>query len=374
MKIDLLTKFDELETIREEWNLLAGSDSRDGFFRTAVWAIPWLKHIANMAEPFVVTVRDSGNTLIGLAPMCLITFKDLGFRLKTLTFAGREVVSGDFLDFAALPAHRPIVIQAVLDFIWAQRDSWDMLQLGELITDDAMHSAAEAWGKKNKLLIRQQELRICPYIDLPSTFDDYLNALNKNMRYLIRRRKRDVLEKNNCSIQPCKSAAELKDGLSTLTKLHVARWRKVNQSGNLTKQGFEEFLNEVCTNLPTGCKCRLYILRHHEDTVGALLAFHFNDSALYYQAGWDPDSPISRFSPGVVLMAHAIEDAISQRLQYFEFLRGDETYKQKWTQKHRKTETLLFGKSILARGYLNVLRARDLVKLIIKEKGWSKNT
>ena len=31
-------------------------------------------------------------------------------------------------------------------------------------------------------------------------------------------------------------------------------------------------------------------------------------TALYYQAGWDPDSPLSRLSPGVVLMGQSIED------------------------------------------------------------------
>lgn len=368
MKIDLLTELDDLKNIRQEWNSLAASDPRDGFFRTAAWVIPWLKSISKKAEPFVVTVRDTENTLIGLAPMCLISFEDLGFKLKTLTFAGREVVSGDFLDFVALPACRPIVIQAVLDFIWEQRASWNMLQFGELVTGADTHSAAKAWAVKNNLVVRQQELRICPYIDLPSTFDDYQKGLNKNMRYLIRRRKRDVLIKNNCTIQTCTGVEEIQNGISILSELHTARWKKVNQSGNLTKVGFQEFLNETCTKLPSECKCRLYILRYNEDKVCALLAFHFSESALYYQAGWDPDSSISRFSPGVVLMAHAIEDAISQRLQYFEFLRGDETYKQKWTQKYRETETLLLGKSILARSYLNVLRARDLAKGVIRRE------
>ena len=126
MKIEFLTEFNELETIRKEWDMLAGSDSRDGFFRTAAWVITWLKYISNTAEPFVITVRDTENTLIGLAPMCLIYFKDLGFKLKTLTFAGREVVSGDFLNFVTLPAYRPVVIQAVLDFINGEKNSWDM--------------------------------------------------------------------------------------------------------------------------------------------------------------------------------------------------------------------------------------------------------
>lgn len=368
MKIELLTEFDDLKTISHEWNSLATSDSRDGFFQTAAWVIAWLKHIANTAEPFVITVRDSENKLIGLAPLCLISFEDIGFKLKTLTFAGREVVSGDFLDFVILPAYRPIVIQAVLDFIWEQRNSWDMLQLGELITESDIHSTSEAWGTGNNLFLRRQERRICPYIDLPSTFDDYQNALNKNMRYLIRRRKRDVLIKNSCTIHTCNDVEEIQNGISILSDLHTARWKKADQSGNLMKVGFQEFLNEICTKLPTGCKCRLYILSHNEDKVAALLAFHFGESALYYQAGWDPDSSISRFSPGVVLMAHAIEDAISERLQYFEFLRGDETYKQKWTQTYRKTETLLFGKSYMARSYLTILRIKDSVMHITCKK------
>jgi len=368
MKIKVHRKFNELEAIRKEWNLLAASDSRDGFFRTAAWVIAWLKHIANTAEPFVITVRDSENTLIGLAPMCLIYFKDLGFKLKTLTFAGREVVSGDFLNLVTLPAYRPVVIQAVLDFIKGEKNSWDMLQLGELISGGNLLSATEAWAIKNNLLLRQQELRICPYINLPSTFDDYLETLGKSFRSLIRRRKKDILIKNGCTIKVCEGFDEVNKGLNVSTKLHVARWQTMNQPGNLTRPGFQEFLHEICTDPQNGYQCKLYILGHKENEVGALLAFHFGESALYYQAGWDPDSSISRFSPGVVLMAYAIEDAISERLQYFEFLRGDETYKQKWTQTYRKTETLLFGKSYMARSYLMILRIKDSVMHITRKK------
>ncbi len=367
MKIKLLQTYNKLEEIREEWNLLASSDSRDGFFRTAECVIAWFKHIATTAEPYVITVRDSDNKLLGIAPLCKIDFRDAGFKIKTVTFAGREIVSGDFLDFIALPQHRPIVIDSVLKFIWAQKDSWSMLQLGELITDGDLHMAAKAWGKENKLPIRSQEWRICPFIDLPQSFDDFLDSLNKSMRYQIRRRERDILIKSQCTITECHDFNEIAQGLDILTELHAARWQSVNQPGNLDKLEFQQFLHEICTTPPGNGKCRLYILKHGEKAVAALLAFHYGDSALYYQAGWDPESPVSRFSPGVVLMARAIKEAISSKLRYFEFLRGDEAYKLKWTGTSRNTTTLLFGKSLMARSYLKIMSGKDSIKPLIQK-------
>jgi CelD/BcsL family acetyltransferase involved in cellulose biosynthesis len=90
--------------------------------------------------------------------------------------------------------------------------------------------------------------------------------------------------------------------------------------------------------------------------------FYYGRSALYYQAGWDPHSAVAGLSPGVVLMANSIRDAIADGAQYYEFLRGDEAYKSRWTKTYRKTVTVLLARSWPARRFIEVARAKDLLK------------
>ena len=56
-----------------------------------------------------------------------------------------------------------------------------------------------------------------------------------------------------------------------------------------------------------------------------LYCFNHGGKGYYYQGGFEPQ--LARYSPGTVLTAHAIRDAIDRGASEFDFLRGDEPYK-----------------------------------------------
>jgi CelD/BcsL family acetyltransferase involved in cellulose biosynthesis len=74
-------------------------------------------------------------------------------------------------------------------------------------------------------------------------------------------------------------------------------------------------------------------------------------------------------SPGMVLVAQSIRDAIEGGRRYFDFLRGDEPYKCRLTKSSRKTVTLLVARSFLAKEYLRVARLKDSVKRLVTGQG-----
>jgi len=324
-----------------------------------------MKFIRPESKPFVFTVRDEDGTLLGLAPLCRMRFQEWGFSLKAVGFAGREVVSGDFLDFLSSPEIRSQALNTILRALWDRRSVWSLLVLGELTLGSDLHAVVKSWAQEKGLMIRQQEERNCPYIELPRTFDEYLCQLGTSMRYHIRRRQRDLLEKHGAHIEVYSEPEEIRSGLDILIKLHLARWRHVNNPGTFKRPGFAKFIREICTAPPAGSRPRLYLLKYEGRAIAALLAFHFGQSALYYQAGWDPDSFLVRFSPGVVLMAQSIRDAIDCGLRYYEFLRGDEFYKSHWTNTVRQTATLLFARTTPARAYLGASDLKDGFKRLL---------
>jgi CelD/BcsL family acetyltransferase involved in cellulose biosynthesis len=360
MTVDVVTRREELPAISARWDELAHCDPRDGFFRTSSWYQAWIEHIRPDAEPFVVIVRD-GEQIVGLAPLCRLVYRDLGFRMKAIAWAGREVVSGDFLDFISENDRRSEVIPAILTFLRDAQSQWGILVMGELLKDGDSLRAFEDLGQRHNIPTRLQEDRLCPYIALPATFDEFLNGMSSSMRYHVRRRMREI-EKKGARLEVFSQPQDIAANLDHLFRMHLARWKRDNQPGTFGRKGFAEFLQHICTNPPAGAGCQLYQLTHDGTPFAALLMFYFGQSALYYQAGWDPDSPLVAASPGVVVMAHSIRDAIERGFRYYEFLRGDEAYKLRWTKTYRETTTMLLAGSITAKGYLKTAKLKDQLK------------
>jgi CelD/BcsL family acetyltransferase involved in cellulose biosynthesis len=362
MKLEVVRDIHGVAAIRESWGQLAQQDRRDGFFRTPEWYEAWMRHIRPDAEPFVVVARDSAGDIVGIAPFCRLTYQDLGFRVTSLSFAGREAVSGDFLDFVATNKVRTEFADVLGPFLWDLRSEWGLLVAGELIQGGSSQQSLENFGQNTGLRLRTQEERLCPYIALPSTFDEYLATLSSSTRYHIRRRTRDLLEKQKAEIHVYSEPQEIVSGIETLMQLHVARWQRDHQPGTLGRPGFLDFLRDICGNPSAYASSKLYTMVHDSRPVAALLMFFFGDSALYYQAGWDPDAAVAGQSPGVVLMARTIRDAAEGGFKYYEFLRGDESYKSRWTTTYRTTNTLLCARSLMGRQYLRVCDWKDVAK------------
>lgn len=369
MKVEIIREWRPLEAIFPRWDELARQDARDGFFRTPAWYRAWMQHIRPDAEPFVAVAVDDSGEIAGLAPFCRLQYRDLGWKLNSICWAGREVVSGDFLDFVADPDRKAAVSQAILAHVWNGRRDWSMLVAGELVEGGDTASVLESLSREKRLPMRVQEERMCPYIALPQTFDDYLGSLGSSTRYHVRRRIREVIEKNGARVETYSAGADIAERLDVLARLHRARWSKAGLPGTLDRPGFIPFLRAICEAPPPGAEPRLYFLSHGSGPIAAMLVFYFGESALYYQAGWDPASPLASRSPTVVLMAHSIRDAIEHGLKYFEFLRGDEGYKSHWTKTYRKTATLLVGGSMMSRQYLRMAHWKDKVKPLLRPRG-----
>jgi CelD/BcsL family acetyltransferase involved in cellulose biosynthesis len=369
MKTEIVTSLEYIQAFQGRWNELARKDARDGFFRTFEWYSAWIRHIRTDAEPFVIVVRDEAGEVAGIAPLCRLSYRDHGFRLNSVSSAGREAVSADFLDYLSMPDRREEVLNAIMDSLWDARSEWDIFIAGELYDGGDLDRAIEGFAAKHDLPLRRQEERVCPYIVLPPTFEEYVRDLSPKMRYEVRRDTRELIDKRGATVRVYTEPAELSANIDTLIQLHLAHWQRVGEPGTMSRPGFRDFLREVALAPPTGSVIRLYVLEFEEKPAAALLAFWFGENALFYQTGWDPDSPVARMSPGMVLVAQSIRESIEGGFKYFDFLRGDEAYKCRLTKTSRKTITLLVARSFLAKEYLRAARLKDSVKRLVSGSG-----
>jgi CelD/BcsL family acetyltransferase involved in cellulose biosynthesis len=363
MKVELVNRREDLNALAPRWDELARQDERDGFFRTSGWYLSWLDHVRTDVQPFVVVVRGADGEIAGLAPLCRLANPDRWLPMSGVSIGGREVVSGDYLDYLSAPGSRDEVVRSILDFLWKDSPQWDLLITGEVFKNGDLHRAVQSFAERKDLPFRVQEERACPYIELPPTFEQYLaDGFSRKRRHEIKRQTRVMLEEFGAQIEVYDRPAEISANLDLLVQLHSGRWQSANQTGNMGRPGFVRFLYRVCEAPPAGATPRLYVMRHQQQAVVALLVFYFGQSALAYSIGRDPECCISHLSPGFAVFVRSIQDAIGQGLRYYDFLRGDERYKSHLTKASRQTVTLVIGRSPSARAYLQALQIKDFIK------------
>jgi CelD/BcsL family acetyltransferase involved in cellulose biosynthesis len=90
----------------------------------------------------------------------------------------------------------------------------------------------------------------------------------------------------------------------------------------------QSFHREVARGMLAAASLRMYSMRINDRVVAIFYGFAHHDTVYYYLSGYDPS--LEKFSPGTVIVAHAIEQALRDGAKSFDFLRGAEEYKYAW--------------------------------------------
>ncbi|HEX5139291.1 MAG TPA: GNAT family N-acetyltransferase [Planctomycetota bacterium] len=343
------------------WDRLEAMTPHMGAFATYAWHDAWFTCVAPDAKPAVLLAAEGDGNVVSLAPFCAMPWRDLGLKLPAFRFSGVDVVSADYMDLLAEPARRAEARALVLDHLTGVVRSGKLVVLAEIVRGSEMDEALTLWLARNGFRHRVQEERVCPYLDLPPTFDAYRASVSKNTRSLLGRRARQ-LEEAGCELRRIGGRDEVGRFLPRLFELHEARWRQMGETGTFIRPGFKEFLGEFVARAPASVEPFVWALYEKDQAIAGLLFFRFGDTVVYYQGGWDPASPHARLSPSFALMSKAIAGAIADGCKTFDFLRGDEGYKKKFTSTSRRTYTLLVAGGWRSRAYLSLLRLKDAVK------------
>ncbi len=342
------------------WDALCERDSRAGLFSTYPWCRCWAETVARESTPVILQVRDAAGETVGLAPLCLSSHR----RGTWLEFLGRRRVSGDHLDMIAAAGWESQTLAAVVDWLDEHGSLCDGIEFGELHEGGIAHSHLREWARQRGYSWIEQEQRRVPYVELPGSFEEYLASRSSNMRYHIRRRRRGFERSDDASVERIDREQGLAGALEDFFRLHHARWQRDGRSGNFQSAAMRDFLYRFCAEAAGRGWLRIYLLRLAGTAVAALVAFHRRNVAYYYQMGWAPDCPLP--SPGVILLAESIEQAVAEGCTRYDMLQGDESYKSRWTDRAETQMTLVVGRSRAARAQLRAERLKNRVKNVVQ--------
>lgn len=158
---------------------------------------------------------------------------------------------------------------------------------------------------------------VAAVLDLPDSFDRYMDDIGKKERHEIRRKRRRFQR----MVGEIRHETHRGPGWAFEEFLRLHRLAEGDKGEFMTgdREAFFADLVELDG-------WRFDLLRTPQDTAAAVV-FGFVDETGYYLYNSAYDVELGRASPGVVLLGTMIEQAIAEGLARFDFLKGDEQYK-----------------------------------------------
>lgn len=334
----IVTELQPFAALRDEWNELLDRSQSGSVFLAWDWLFTWWEEFGTGYKLQLLTVRDQGGCLIGIAPLCLTTSRGV-YPKNSLVFLGTTAVSSEYLDIICAADSEHEVVTAIFERLCAPDRAWDCIYLTDLLDTSLVYSLFRKIAQNNNFLVKQNLSQECPYLELPDSLEEAMGGLSPQLRSTVRRKSKK-LDKLGFELLVTHDAVSLDDSLTNLFNLHQKCWNAKGIQGNFRKKTIRAFHTEVAKSFLERNMLRLYCLKVEDTIIAALYAFCFKGKIFYYQSGYDPDW--SACSPGTVLMWQSVADAISHNLDEFDYLRGDEYYKSLWSDQCRYTYSLIF--------------------------------
>lgn len=300
MKIEVVS---DLAKIKNEWKKLVLQSATATFFQTYDWCKLWLDHFP-VADPYILVLYNP--ELVALAPF-LKSKNGLSF-WGTGVVLGKELVT-DYGDIIARKEEEKDVWQAVLDYCRGQNLSLHFLR-------ESSPSFNFLRGERKVVLEKEN---VAPFIELPLSWEDYLLGLERKKRQELQRKIRKLEASDNFRVVRAQNFPQDLEDFFRLVRLSS------DQKREFLKPQMEDFFQDFAPVFQAKKMLNLHFLEFEGQRTAATLSFVYQNEVLLYNSGFDPG--FSFLSPGFLLKAFLIKEAIGARRKRFDFLRGSEHYK-----------------------------------------------
>ena len=325
--------------LASEWNGLLHRTASDVPFLTVEWQRTWWECFGVDESLLVYAFRDPTGTLCGIAPLFLA---HEGGQRRLHTVGCADIC--DYLDLIVAPGHEQTVFSALLDALSASDvPAWNAIDLCNIPeasrTLEVLGAQAQARGWR----VTKSVQEVCPLIHLPDTWEGYLALLDKKERHELRRKLRRAESEESVQLYTTGGVNTLDADLDAFINLLIMS--RSDKAAFMNEQ-MRAFFHAAAHTAQRAGWLQLAFLRVGGVNAAAYMNFDYAGRIMVYNSGLDPKN-FQWLSPGIVLMAKLIQQAIEQTRAVFDFLRGNEDYKYRLGGKDTHVYRLLVERQAL---------------------------
>jgi CelD/BcsL family acetyltransferase involved in cellulose biosynthesis len=291
------------------------ADSRQKLNWSSVFVLPewmqvWWQVFGAGAEMRIRTVRK-GDIVIGIAPLMI--------KNDTALLIGATDVC-DYLDFMVTPGREKEFFEIILDDL--KKSDIKRLELKHVRPDSTVLLSLVPLAQRRGLVVETIKENVSFEMDLPASFDEYLEKLSTKQRHEVRRKLRRLNEEGAIEFRFINDDALVNATMETFFKMFVESRR---DKADFMTEKMASFFRLLADTMAREGLLRLGVLELDGKPLAEIMCFDYQDCIYLYNSGYDPS--YVALSAGLLSKVLAVRESIAKGRRKFDFLKGEETYK-----------------------------------------------
>jgi CelD/BcsL family acetyltransferase involved in cellulose biosynthesis len=298
-----------------QWSALRKRNSWATAFASPAWQSAVVDEFVPAGKFRLITVHR-GDELVALLPLSFNT-------ASMLETPGRWVT--DYLDPLIESQTAPACWKIILEYL---QELWDWsvggIVLHHIRGDSNIRKILPTFAPQIGFTYAESDLQKAPYIALPKTWEEYLATLDGSERKNIRRKIRNAQTRNGARLE---IVTEEEECAAALERALAAMRQSKSTKADFTEEILIGFLRRLCPRLIRQGDFRIQELYLDDRPAAWMLEIRSNRGPMIYNTSYDHAQ--RNLSPGAVGFGLAIQQAIADGSDWFNFLRGGEEYKKR---------------------------------------------
>jgi CelD/BcsL family acetyltransferase involved in cellulose biosynthesis len=274
------------------------------------WLRVWWDHFGHGFSPLLLSVKREGRCL-GLAPLMV--------RAGKARFIGSPDVC-DFQEFVFPEGQEEPFLKLILNHL--QSIGISTLELEPLRGDSAFFRVLSRLSETEGQNLTIRPLDVLLEMDLPASWEDFLQGIPGKERHEIRRKLRRLEESGAVRCRVVETADSLEEAMTTF--LDLFRSSRPDKKEFMTER-MASFFRSLAGEMAGAGLLRLYFLDLQGQPVASVLCFDYRSTLYLYNNGYDESC--RALSLGLLSKIFTIQDGIRKGRRLYNFLRGAEAYK-----------------------------------------------
>lgn len=327
--IELVRDWSSASRLAAEWDALVEESSSPSIFMTWDYVSTWWETCRDQQSLRILLARNEHDRLVGIAPLMIGTGDTLArraVRQLSLIGAARHPIS-QLMDLIVRPQDRHEVARAFTRYILEDLSAeWDILHLPFIEQTSVLMRDVLPRAIEHGCTWRHNGYEPGPFARLEGSWDDYLAARSRNWRSSLRGAYARLGKAGKVELLQLGRDIDLDAALEAFIWLHDQRWGEASLA--LPTPAAREFLRQLAAKLAAKERLVIILMRIDGAWAAGVLDFIYRDTLFGFQGGWDP--AYAHLSVGNVILAEEFKWCFERKLATFDFMGGEEPYKQRW--------------------------------------------
>lgn len=325
-----ITDFDKFAKLRQKWNTILNNSNDDSLFLTWEQFSISAMNLNRNQKLRILYIKDK-EKIIAIAPLRKSFYSINNFQFNVI----EPLDLGSSTDYTGLifAEKETECLLMFLKYLYLQND-WDFIHLSDIPENSIIIDII----KQNPNLFPNFILKlgaICPYIKIPDSMKKFLGRYSNNFRKNLRKSYRN-LERDFGKIELINNYefGSIDKAMKIFFDLHQKRWLSINQPGAFQSNKVKDIFLKRAKLFAEKGWFKLFFLVVNKIPIAAKYVLEYNKKIYGCLSGFD--TRYHSYGPGNLLLAKIIENAIERKFIEYDFMKGNELYKSKWTKNFRR--------------------------------------